>query len=56
MEKFTLKKQEKEVISMRIPSELLARLDAKAAEYDISRNEFINQCITFALSKMDDKK
>ena len=48
------KKPEKEVISMRISSELLATIDEKAAKIDISRNEFINQCIRFALENMAD--
>lgn len=56
MDKFTPKKTEKEVISMRLSSDLLEQLDAKAAEFNISRNEFINQCITFALSNMEDNK
>ena len=54
MAKFLPKKPEKEVISMRIPSEVLAELDSKAARFEISRNEFINQCIAFALENMDD--
>lgn len=54
MEKFLPKKQEKEVISMRISSELLAEIDRKAASTDISRNEFINQCILFALAHLED--
>lgn len=54
MEKFSPKKSEKEVISMRIPSDLLAEIDRKASVIDISRNEFINQCIVFALSHMED--
>ena len=54
MEKFLPKKQEKEVISMRISTEVLAELDAKAAAFEISRNEFINQCIAFALANMED--
>lgn len=53
MAKFIPKKQEKEVISMRISSEVLAEIDAKAASIDISRNEFINQCISFALANME---
>ena len=53
MEKFSPKKSEKEVISMRISSETLKEIDRKAAEIDISRNEFINQCIVFALSHME---
>lgn len=48
------KKHEKEVISMRISSDILAEIDRKAAAIDISRNEFINQCIAFALAHMDD--
>lgn len=54
MEKFSPKKSEKEVISMRISTDVLMEIDRKAAQFDISRNEFINQCITFALSHMDD--
>lgn len=54
MEKFLPKKNEKEVISMRIPVAVLNELDAKATAFNISRNEFINQCILFALSNMDD--
>lgn len=52
--KFIPRKLEKEVISMRISSELLATIDEKAAKIDISRNEFINQCIRFALENMED--
>ena len=52
--KFLPKKVEKEVISMRIPTEVLAVLDSKAAAFEISRNEFINQCIIFALENMDE--
>ena len=53
MEKFVPKKPEKEVISMRIPTEVLEQIDAEADACDISRNEFINQCINFALSHME---
>ncbi len=55
MEQFLPKKQEKEVISIRIASDLLAVVDQKSASFDISRNEFINQCILFALGHMDEK-
>ena len=54
LEKFLPKKHEKEVISMRIPVEVLEELDTKATTFGISRNEFINQCICFALANMDD--
>ena len=53
MEKFLPRKPEKEIISMRIPIDLLEKVDHQAAAADISRNEFINQCITFALAHMD---
>lgn len=54
MEKFVPQKQDKEVISIRISSALLQTVDQKAADADISRNEFINQCIQFALRHMED--
>lgn len=53
MEKFSPKKPEKEVISMRISSETLKIIDKKAASVDISRNELINQMIAFALANME---
>ena len=55
MAKFVVKKPEKEVISMRISTEILEKLDSMAAEADISRNELINQMIAFALEHMDDQ-
>ena len=51
--KFVARKPEKEVISMRIATDLLHTLDEKAKECDISRNELINQMILFALANMD---
>ena len=54
MEKFSPKKADKEVTTIRIPKEILDQIDAKSAEYDISRNEFINQCILYALRNMED--
>ena len=59
LEKFVTRKPEKEVISMRISTDLLHTLDEKAKECDISRNELINQMILFALENMEnpsDKK
>ena len=53
LEKFVPRKPEKEVISMRISTDVLAQLDAKAASFEISRNELINQCIAFALANME---
>ena len=56
LEKFIPRKTEKEVISMRIATDVLEQIDAKAAACDISRNEFINQCIAFALRHMESQK
>jgi len=49
MGNFIPKKPEKETISVRISSELLQDVERKAAATGISRNEFINQCILFAM-------
>lgn len=54
MPKFVARKPEKEVISMRIDSDLLKDIDGKAAAVGISRNELLNQMILYALSNMDD--
>ena len=55
MEKFVPQKYEKEVISLRISVRLLEVIDRKAAEIDISRNQFVIQCIEYALANMDDE-
>lgn len=52
MKKFIPYKQEKEVISIRLDSELLKTVDEAATKAGISRNEFINQCISFALEHL----
>ena len=52
MEKFIPYKQEKEVISIRLDSELLKTVDKAADQAGISRNELINQCIAFALERL----
>lgn len=54
LEKFSPKKPEKEVISMRISSDTLKLIDKKAASIDISRNELMTQMIAFALRNMED--
>lgn len=46
---FLPQKPEKEVISIRIKSETLKKIDQIASQTEISRNEMINQCIDFAL-------
>lgn len=54
MKKFIARKPEKEVISLRIPTEILKIIDDKADEVKISRNELLNQMIIYALENMDD--
>lgn len=53
MTKFVPQKQDKEVISIRLTSDLLKSIDENAGKADISRNEFINQCIIFALDHIE---
>ena len=52
MQEFIPFKPEKEVISIRIKSELLKTIDEAAENAKISRNEFINQCIVFAMEHL----
>ena len=53
MRKFEPIKPEKEVISLRLDTRMLQEINDWAMEIDISRNEFINQCIDFALKNID---
>ena len=55
MKKILPKKPEKEVISVRIDSQLLKTIDIEAAKIDISRNELINQCIEYALDNIGEE-
>ncbi len=56
MAKFVARKPEKEVISMRISTDILQTIDEKAAKIGISRNELINQMISYALDNMEDSE
>jgi len=49
MIEFNPSKVEKTVITIRIETELLSEIDRLSSEVDISRNEFILQCIDFAM-------
>lgn len=55
MAKFVARKPEKEVISLRIASEVLKEVDEKSAAIGISRNELINQMIAYALENMEEE-
>lgn len=56
MKQFKPVKEEKEVISLRISTNLIKELDEKANIYDMSRNELIVQSICFALENIDNVK
>ena len=56
MEKCVARKPEKEVISMRIPVDVLQILDTKASKAGISRNELINQMVLYALAHMEESE
>lgn len=56
MEKFIPKKPEQIVTTIRIPKDVLELIDQKSAIVDISRNEFINQCIIYALENMEERQ
>ena len=53
MKDFKPTKQEKTVISIRLDIDRLAIIDREAGKVDISRNEFIVQCIDYALNNMN---
>ncbi|MCM1544215.1 MAG: ribbon-helix-helix domain-containing protein [Ruminococcus sp.] len=54
MSNFVPKQYKKDPITIRIDYEKLERIDKLAQEYNLSRSEFINQCINFALDNMTD--
>lgn len=53
MKNFKPAKQEKTIISIRIDSDTLKLIDDLSTKTDISRNEFIVQCIDFALENLE---
>lgn len=56
MADFVPKQYKKEPITLRIDFEKLEKMDKMAARYNISRSEFINQCIDYALDHLPDSK
>ncbi len=52
MKEFKPTKQEKTVISIRIDIETLKKIDSLSVQTDISRNEFIIQCIDYAIENI----
>ncbi|CCY24923.1 MAG: CopG family transcriptional regulator [Brachyspira sp.] len=52
MNEFKPIKQEKTVISIRLDVDMLKKVDELSVQTDISRNEFIVQCIDYALKNL----
>ena len=52
MADFIPKQYTKEPITIRISPDKLAQIDTAAAKFDMSRSEFINQCIDYALKNL----
>ena len=52
--KFIPRNGEKGVISFRIQKELLSQIDKIAVDNYLSRNEFMIQCLEFALANIDE--
>ena len=53
MADFIPKQYKKDPITVRINFQKLEKVDRLAASYNLSRSEFINQCIDFALNNME---
>lgn len=56
MTEFKPTKTEKTVISIRLDVDILNEIDTIANKTDISRNEFILQCIDYALKNINGDK
>ena len=52
MADFIPKQYTKEPITIRISPDKRAQIDTAAAKFDMSRSEFINQCIDYALKNL----
>jgi len=52
MVEFIPKQYKKEQFTIRMEQEMLARVDALASQYDLSRSDFIVQCVSFAMEHM----
>ncbi len=53
MAQFTPKQYRKEQFTIRMEREMLEKVDKLAAQYHLSRSEFIVQCVQFAMEHMD---
>ncbi len=53
---FIPKQYKKEQFTIRMEQSMLAQVDELAAQYDLSRSEFIVQCVSFAIEHMSPEK
>ena len=56
MANFIPKQYKKDPITVRISADKLEQVDRMAAQFDMSRNEFINQCIDYAMEHIGSEK
>ena len=56
MAEFIPKQYKKEQFTIRMEQKMLADVDSLAAEYGLSRSEFIVQCVCFAMEHMPKDK
>lgn len=56
MANFIPKQYKKDPITVRISADKLAQIDQMAAQFSMSRNEFINQCIDYAMEHIGSEK
>jgi len=52
MSDFVPKQYKKEPVTVRINFQKLEKIDKLAAQYNLSRSKFINQCIDYAMENM----
>ena len=56
MANFIPKQYKKDPITVRFSADKLAQIDQMAAQFSMSRNEFINQCIDYAMEHIGSEK
>lgn len=56
MANFIPKQYKKDPITVRISADKLAQIDRMAAQFSMSRNEFINQCIDYTMEHIGSEK
>lgn len=56
MAQFIPKQYKKEQFTIRMDEEMLVNVDMLAGKYNLSRSEFIAQCVRFAIAHMEDEK